>query len=279
MLNYLRRGFYKIIPLANKLTLLKIEFLQLKSEVNFHIRKINTKENTHLQNYLYFIHYPLFSFTESIIILCENNKSHVAKALLRSLFEAHINIIYHQLADSEQKLAISAKEGFDIKIKGVKEIQDLIRRYPNLKSKDPSNLFSEEWLKKALTWSETERQAIMKGNNLSEKDKAIDLKSKAIKCDKEYSKEAEKGHFERLYTIIYRQLSPPSHLNIERIQVFINQRETGEYLFSDGEDNNFIASEAIEVCVVFTKDLYEHGVIKGKIPNVVSRLEKLLKSK
>ncbi len=256
---------------------IKQEFLQLKSEISRHIDQIDTSKNSHLQNYLYFIHYPIFNFTESIIILCENNKYNSAKILLRSLFEAHINIIYHQIDESERRLALSAKAGFDTKIKIISEIKDLVRRYPNLESPDPKRLFSKKWLQDAGEWAEVQRKAILKGNNLVQTEQDPDLKSKAVKCDKASIKNVEPGHFERMYTVIYRQLSPASHLDIEGLQVFVNQKETGKYIFDDGNDGDFIVGQAIEICLAFTKDLYESGVIKGNITDRVQRLEKLIK--
>lgn len=256
---------------------IKQEFLRLKSEISLHIDRIDTSKNSHLQNYLYFIHYPLFNFTESIIILCESGKFHSAKILLRSLFEAHINIIYHQIDESEHRLALSAKAGFDTKIKIISEIKDLVRRYPNLESPDPKRLFSKKWLQDAGEWAEVQRKAILKGNNLVQNDQDPDLKSKAIKCDKASIKNVEPGHFERMYTVIYRQLSPASHLDIEGLEVFVNQKETGKYMFGDGNGGDFIIGQAIEICLAFTKDLYESGLIKSKITDTVQRLDKLIK--
>ena len=256
---------------------IKEEFLKLKSEICLHIDKVDTSKNSHLQNYLYFVNYPLFSFTESVIILCENNQCHSAKVLLRSLFEAHINIIYHQLDDSERRLALSAGAWIHTKIKGIKEIEELIKRHPNLESMDPANLYSKKWLKEAKEWAEIQRKAILKGNNLKISDQDLDLKSKALKCDDGAIKNADNGHFERMYTVIYRQLSPPSHLKVEGIQTFVNKGETGEYVFDNGTDGIFLVSQAIEICTAFVKDLYEVGVIKGNITDTVQRLEALIK--
>ena len=257
--------------------LLKKEFLGLKAEIAALMNRVDTSKKSYLQKYLYFISYPLFSFTESVIILCENGKCHSAKILLRSLVEAHINIIYHQLGDSENRLALSAKGGFDTKIKNIRELKDFILRYPNLKSTDPANLFSNEWLQKAEQWAEVERQAILKGNNLQKNNQDLDLKSKAIKCDQASIRDIEKGHFERMYHLIFRQLSPTTHLNIEGLQTFLSKKETEEYLFSDGDDGNFLITEAIGICIAFTKDLYECGVIGGEITSTVHRIEKFIK--
>lgn len=261
----------------NETKLLKEEFIKLKTEITSLIDNVDASKNSHLQNYLYFISYSLFSVTESVIILCENDKPHSAEILLRSLIEAHINIIYHQLGDSEYRLSVSAKGGFDTKIKNIKQLEELIHKYPNLKSKDPTKLFNNEWLLKAGEWAKKQREAILRGNNLKENDEDLDLKSKAIKCDKASLDGVEKGHFERMYHLIFRQLSSTTHLNIEGIQTFISEPEAGKYLFSDDGNGDFLLAQAIEVCSVFTKDLYENGVLDGDITNTVCNIEKLLK--
>ena len=184
--------------------ILKDEFLSLRREVSTLIDSVDTSKNTYLQNYLYFYHYPLFSFTESIISLCESGKHIAAKVLLRTLFEAHINIIYHQLGDVKHRLAVSAKDGFDTKIKGLKEIQKLIKKYPNLESADDTNLFSKKWLGEAEQWAEEHRLTILRGNNLKKDDKEPSLISKAIKCDDASIKNAGGGRFQRKYAVVYR---------------------------------------------------------------------------
>lgn len=261
---------------------LKNEFLKLKSEISSEIEKVGVEEKKYLHNYLYFFHYPLFSFVESVIILCEGGKTHVASVLLRSLFEAHINIVYHQVSDSKRTLALSAKAGFDQKVQNIRELKELVRKYPNLKSPDPKNLFSSEWLEKAERWATRELDGILQGNHLTSSDQELDLKSKAIKCDKLFqktnkNKPIDNGHFERMYNVIFRQLSTTSHLNIDGMQTFIDKDGTGKYLFDDGKNSDFIAAQAVEICVAYVKDLYENSILKGNPTQTLGRIEDLLK--
>lgn len=257
---------------------LKEAFLKLKKEVEPHIQCGGAKNKNHLQAYLYFSCYPLFSFVESIIILCENGKFKTSESLLRSLIELHINVIYYQVADSDHKLAVSVKKMFDEEIKGINGIKELIQKYPNLKSEDPKNLFSKEWLNEKENWANKERQAVLKGNNLDEDVPELGLKDKAIKCDQAQIKGVDGGHFERMYHVIYRQLSPSTHLNVGGLQGFVNQSEDGRYMFSDGNHKDyFLMQEAISICVALTKDLYENKVIETDLPDTISELEKLLK--
>lgn len=257
---------------------LKEEFLKLKSEVEPYIKNGGTRDKSHLQNYLYFACYPLFSFVESIVILSENGKFLAAESLLRSLVELHINVIYYQVAESDRRLAISIKKDVEEKKKGIREIKELIRKYPNFKSVDPKNLFSDNWLQQAEQCAEERRQAVLRGNNLDEKDAEPDIKSKAIKCDQADLKGVEKGHFERMYHVMYRQFSPSTHLNIGGLQGFVNQKESGEYSFSDGDSREHVLmQQAIEICVALAKDLYENGVIEADLPATINRIEGLIK--
>lgn len=255
---------------------LKLNFVDLKNEITALISKVDTTKTTHLQNYLYFVFYPLFSVAESIIILCENGKNLPAKILLRSLFETHINVIYYQIKNSEYKLALSVKQGFEDKIKNISEIESLIKIYPDLESSNPSELFSKSWLKDAKQWAEKQRKAVIRGNDLRENDKEPNLKQKAILCDKAYLKNIERGHFERMYQVIYRQLSSTLHLSVEGVQMFVDQDNTGKYIFHDGDKGEFLVAEAISICLAFTKDLYECGVLKGQKVDKIMVLENLI---
>lgn len=255
-----------------KILELKDLFFRLKSEIDANIEGVDTDAATYIQNYLYFMHYPLFSFAESIILLCLNNKAVSASVLLRSMFEAHINIQYHLLDDTEHRLALSAKGGFDTKIKGIQQVRKMISRNPNLESTDSKSLFSKTWLDEAETWASRKRKDIIDLNHLTEKDVELDLKSKAIKCDEVKATGAEPGHFERMYTIIYRQLSPAAHFGVEGLQMFVKE-DADKYLFYESVDGDFIVSQAIDICVAFVKDLYETKVFKGEVPKIIAELE------
>jgi hypothetical protein len=256
---------------------LKEGFLNLKSEVSALLDNENRKAYSHLQNYLYFAHYPLFSFAESVIVLCEHGKYNSANVLLRTLIEAHINIVYHQLNDFEHKLALSAKGSFDQKITIIKKIQDLIRKYSNLESNNPHAIFNREYLENTLKWAESQRKNVMAKNNILLEERDLSLEAKAVKCDKEYTGNIEKGHFERIYTVIYRYLSPFTHLDIEGLDMFVSKKDASQYLFHDGSvRDEHLAFEAVDVCLAFSKDLYDLGLIKGNRTDAISNIERFL---
>lgn len=257
---------------------LKNDFLQFKIEMSILIDKADTSKYTHLQNYLYFVYFPLFSYAESIIILSESGKFHSAKVLLRSLFETHINVIYYQTGDSEHKLALAAKKGFDGKLSGVKELKNLIKKYPNLESHDSANLFSNAWLDSAIEWVEEYLKGILRANNLTKKNQDPDLKAKTTKCDEAAHEKIEPGHFGRMYSVIYRQLSSPVHLNIEGLQTFVRQYNDGKYIFDDGDDGELLVNEAISICIAFVKDLYDLQVLVGQRPVILAELEDKIKA-
>ena len=255
---------------------LKIEFTRLKTEVVDLLENVDRSEYSYLQNYIYFAHYPIFSFTESVIILCDKGKPKVAKVLLRTLFEVHIDVIYHQLGNSKQRLALSARRMFDERLTMLREILNLIEKYPNLASQDSSNLFSKIYLTHAITDQDRRRVAVVKGNPGLEKIKKVHLNQKAEACDTESVKNAEAGHFSRMYSLIYRQLSPVSHLNGEGLEEFMGQDEDGKIVFSDEDNGDFITGQAVGICVAFAKDLYDNNLLSGEPLESIKKIEKTL---
>jgi len=262
--------------LDSKSKLLGEKFYKLKEKINFLLNQDDPSKYSHLQKYLYFAHHPIFSFTESIIILCENGKSRIAEVLLRTLFEVHIDIIYHQLGNSEERLALSARRVFDERITILKEILALIKKYPNLESPCLNDLFNKNYLVNTIDGQEVHRKAILKGNPGLEGCKKLHVSEKAKLCDEGQVKNAEKGHFSRMYSFIYRQLSPVSHLNIEGLQAFVEQDKYGKLFFNDGNDENFVIKEAISICLAFSKDLYDNKVLKGNPIQIIEEMEKLI---
>ena len=209
-----------------------------------------------------------------MLILCENKKSNAAKVLLRTLFEAHIDIIYHQLKDSEQRLAFSAKRMFDERITVLNEILSLIKKYPNLESQNETKLFNGKYLAKALADQDTHKQAILRANpNLTG---TKHLQDKAKLCEEGEVKNSEPGSFERMYSLIYRQLSPVAHLNIEGLQEFVGQDDYGKVFFHDGDNGYFIATQAVEISIAFSKDLYDNRILTDKQVTIIQETEKFI---
>lgn len=233
---------------------------------------------SHLQNYLYFTYAPVFSYTEAIIILCNNEKFNAASALLRSLIEVHINIIYHQVVDSEKRLAISARERFFELGKAFFEISDFIRKYPVHKSEDKGNLFNEMYLTGAIAYIDSNIKNITSSNKLTEKDKKATLSEKVKENDKVKVIGAEDGHFQRMYTMIYRQLSSSVHLDVLGLENFSEKNQDGKYSTKDRHDEGVLLGEALGICVALTKDLYENKII-STIPKAVHAIEVFLAGK
>lgn len=229
---------------------------------------------THLQNYLYFVYIPVFNYTKAIMILCSCGKYNAASALLRSLFEAHINVIYHQVEDSEKRLAISARSRFIQLKKSFTGVNKLIEKFPNLKSSEKGDLFNEEYLEEAIKKVDSKIKIISVGNYLNDKDNELEIYKKAEKCDDVSLPNSQGGHFQRMYNVIYRQLSSSVHLDVLGLESFVDKDKGGRY-FSREEYNGMILLEAIKICIALTKDLYENGVLNGKTPGVVFEIERL----
>ncbi len=253
---------------------LKQKFLPLTLELTELLIATDREGFSHLQNYIYFAHRAIFNFTESILFLCENGKPNVAKVLLRSLFEVHIDVIYHQLGDSEMKLAFSTHRMFKERLAPLEEILKLIEVCPNLESKDPAELFNKEYLNKAIAHQKRGMDAVGRGNPNLTGTKHLNMK--AALCDEGPVKNAEQGHFRRMYSLIYRYLSPFAHLNIEGLQAFVGQDEMGNVYFHDGDDMDFVAVEAVSLAIAFIKDLYDNKILFGDQLGMIKEIEEFI---
>lgn len=251
------------------------KFYSLKKEVDSLLKGYS--KGTHLQNYLYFTYAPVFNYTESMIILCNAGKSNAASSLFRSLVEAHINSIYHQVNDSEKRLAISAKDRFDQLEKAFSSIYSFIKKYPSQNSPDKKNLFNEEYLNGALAYIKSTKDNIVKSNNISDGDKKIGLADMAIKNDQAKVSNAPEGHFEKMYHLIYRQLSPSVHLDVLGLESFTDNIN-GEYTFIERWNKEVLITQAVDICIALVKDLFENKVINGNIPPLVNDIERKLKT-
>lgn len=236
-------------------------------------------EMTHLQNYLYFTYGPVFNYTDAIIKLCEHGKNNAASALLRSLFEVHINIIYHQEGDIERKLSISAKQRLDQLNKAFRGISSLITKHPNQGTDDEGSLYNQKYLTRALAELTIQKEALLKANNLYDEDITPALVDKAIHCDGLKLDNVEPGHFESLYHLIYRQLSSSVHLDIDGLGYFIDQDDDGKYTFREKYDEDLLIHQAASISLALVKDLFLHEVLKGEPLEDIGILEELTSTK
>lgn len=212
-------------------------FISLKEQINLLLSNYPSNK-THLQNYLYFTVYPFFNYTESIIILCEQGKFNAAQSLLRSLFEAHINIIYFQTGNVEQRLAITAKTQFDWRKKVLNSFIKLIKDYPNLESPIKGNLYNKDYLEATLEGNNKYILTIINNNQLVKDDKDPNLLEKAKLCDAAKIEKNEPGHFELMYHLVYRQLSSYTRLDIQGIESFVNK---------DSEENIYLKKSLMRI--------------------------------
>ena len=79
-----------------------------------------------------------------------------------------------------------------------------------------------------------------------------------------------------MYSLIYRQLSPVAHLNIEGLQEFVGQDKYGKIFFHDGGNGDFIATQAVEISIAFSKDLYDNKILTGEQITIIQEIEKLI---
>ena len=79
-----------------------------------------------------------------------------------------------------------------------------------------------------------------------------------------------------MYSLIYRQLSPVVHLNIEGLQEFIGQDEYGKIFFHEGDSGDFIATQAVDISIAFSKDLYDNKILIGEQITIIQEAEKFI---
>jgi hypothetical protein len=143
-----------------------------------------------------------------------------------------------------------------------------------LESQDETKLFNNKYLGKALADQDKHRQAILRVNpNLSG---TKHLREKAKLCEEGEVKNSEPGGFERMYSLIYRQLSLVAHLNIEGLQAFMGQDEYRKIFFHDGDNGDFIATQAVEISIAFSKDLYDNKILEGEQVAIIQETEKFI---
>ena len=102
------------------------------------------------------------------------------------------------------------------------------------------------------------------------------LQDKAKLCEEGEVKNSEPGSFERIYSLIYRQLSPVAHLNIEGLQTFVEQDEYGKIFFHEGDNGDFIATQAVEISIAFSKDLYDNKILTDEQVTIIQETEKFI---
>lgn len=249
----------------------KDQFFTIKDVVSMRLE--THKNETKIQNYLYIMYGPFENYTESIILLCKNGKLNAASVVLRSLVEAHINIIYMQIGDKKKHLAEATYEGFKQKVSVCDNFLALIKKYPNLESQDQTSLYNIDRLNDMKDFAVHRRDSIPRLNEVDVKYKKVDLITKARRCDESMIADTTPGFLEDLYTLQYRYLSPIAHLNIEGLQHFVDERD-GVLIHKDGNQKEMIQGTAIGLYAALVKDLYENEVISGKVPAEVDELLK-----
>jgi hypothetical protein len=235
------------------------------------------KERTYRQNYLFLIINPAFNYTEAIISLCKNGSYNAAHVLLRSLFELHLNCQYYMFGDSEKKLALAAKRQFDWRANVIREVKIMIENYPNLKSSTKGSLYHPDYLDSKQEEISNILESIIKMNRLDNKDKDPKLIEKAKECDKQ-SEVPEPGYFENMYHLVYRQLSPYVHLDIQGVEFFHEENNKGEIISIDKNSEDILISQSVGISIALIKDLHDEEIIQEVLPEDIKLIEDVLNS-
>jgi len=249
-----------------------IKYIQYLSEIlDFGTSELQTKVNSdkhsHLQNFLLFSFIPIHNYSEAILTLCKNSRPHASNVLLRSIFEAYMNIMYVKSTDTEKRLALFAKGSFKGREKLLKRFTELSILYPHLKDKyailEKDNLIShKEFVDKHI-------QAIDLGNDLNEDDNYEEQLLERIKqIDKEAPKD-KAGMNEFNYRTMYSLLSQYTHLSPWGLELFIKQGSKS-IIYTLGQDvgGDEIIGQTYLFYFELLLGLYENKVLSGEMPIV-----------
>lgn len=250
-------------------------FYRLKDYIDRKVTQLDTETLSHFQFYLFFIYGPVASYSDTVVILCKNNKHNAAYAILRSLYEAHFNIAYHSIGNSEKKLAISARKQFIEQLKGLRGINESLVRHKDMQSPDFSSLYNLKHLTELIELTESRIEAILLSNSLTDADRDPVLIEKATRCDEAKIKGASPGHFVMMYQMVYRLLSPYVHLDIQGLENFISKDEAEKYYFNEKPDNHLLIPPAIAIYVALVKDLYDEKLLIDEKPQLLLDLDLL----
>jgi hypothetical protein len=251
------------------LTDLEIKHLQYLAEIldygASHLKIAEGFESRfdHLQHFLLSMHAGVHNFAEAIYILCKDSRPNAASVLLRSLFEAFINIDYIKQGDTEKKLALFSREGFKVRGKIARDFENFIKKYPH--KENTLSLLNRKTLGEMKEFAYHRIKGIEKVNNLSSNDYySNDLRFLCEEIDKAEVDLEKRGDKELSYMLIYRYLSPLAHLNCLGLEYFAdNQGDSIIYNLGQKNGIHIIVVETYLYYFNSMNNLFEEKIIDG----------------
>ena len=205
------------------------------------------QESFYKRNFLLLTFGAIHNYAETVYILCKNMRPQAAIVLLRSIFEAYLNMHYLMNVRSNKRLALYVVKDVREHIKIVNSFLSLIKRHPRLENK--YGMTTKATLD-AMKKKHEDIEASMR--SLNKIPITLGLKSleeRAREYDRRIGSKARKGEMEFNYHLLYRQFSSCAHLTPTGLQEFIKDTPEGREFILD-------QSEKIEPVVTTTFQLY-----------------------
>lgn len=223
------------------------------------------------ESYLLTVFGAVNNYSEAIYVLCKDSRPQAAQVLLRPLVEAFINTFYLLSTRSGKRLALFAAEAAREKTRVANSMLDFLKRYPQWKNK--SKLTTKKDLSLLIKQNQQEITNIRKNYKIRQDIQFPDLLERAREGDKKKPIKLRKGDIEYNYHLVYRYLSPLSHLNAAALggRYFLKPDSKGGYYLDMGQ------SRGVEPVLASTYAYYLYFLEYLKKKKVISQRASLTK--
>jgi len=219
--------------------------LEFGSEIFIKYLQTSIGDGNYKKSFISFYFGAIHNYTESIYILCKNSRPHSATVLMRSVFEAFINVLYLTNTNSNLKIAKYTISDFEERIKVINQFKRFVAKYPDWENKyQMTNLKNLDSL---IDRNKKHKEAIERGNKFY---KTTTIESDLRKRAEAYDKKVKgNGVWEFNYILIYKYFSTYTHLTVTGIENFVKQ-EDDKTLFDIGQ------SEGVKEHLITTYSIY-----------------------
>jgi len=210
-----------------------IDFGNSQITGSYNINSFNNKQLT-----IFLAFGAINNYSGAIYKLCEDFRAIPAIVLLRSVFEAYINIFYITKTNSDKRIVLFWIEAWKDRITMLNELTSFRKKYPN--HKNIKSFMDESTVAQIKLETEQKIKNTRKNHKLTTKQKHPDLITVTRKLDQAIPEKSRNGKFEYNYHILYRYFSPFAHLNASGINNFLKQKPDGSHDFITNQSNDLI---------------------------------------
>jgi len=216
------------------------------------------------QTYLYVLFAAINSYSEAILVLCENYYPDAAIVIIRSIVEAYIRSVYVLSHNSDNRLIfLSLNDSFNRAGWG-KELSIFIKKYPKKKGDILNNAFLSNLKNK--TNAEIKIYEKKLGKDRKELKSISDKQKNLLSLTRIADKRFKKGDFEYTYHVAYRYLSSYAHLSVRGINNFLFKKKGGYGLIAGkSKDIGLVIKTNYIIYLYFLDTLKKRKLIKEKV--------------